>query len=79
MRIDMACKDLCHNYYLKKVSANRGLYANGVKRCQVCETYLVWEGLWCPCCNNRLRSKPKKSSLKQIHEAKMKLKETKNK
>lgn len=36
-----------------------GRYSTGQKRCQVCEIFLKWEGLWCPCCGYRLRTRPR--------------------
>ncbi|MEW5841150.1 MAG: hypothetical protein AB1753_09120, partial [Thermoproteota archaeon] len=29
------------------------------KRCQICEIFIKWDGLWCPCCGYRLRTKPR--------------------
>ncbi len=37
----------------------RGRYVDGQKRCQVCEVFLRWENLWCPCCGYRLRTRPR--------------------
>ncbi|SVD22616.1 uncharacterized protein METZ01_LOCUS375470, partial [marine metagenome] len=36
-----------------------GRYASGQRRCQICEIFIKWEGLWCPCCGYRLRTKPR--------------------
>ena len=36
-----------------------GRYASGQKRCQICEIFIKWDGLWCPCCGYRLRTKPR--------------------
>jgi hypothetical protein len=36
-----------------------GRYSTGQKRCQVCEIFLKWDGLWCPCCGYRLRTRPR--------------------
>ncbi|MDQ3873466.1 MAG: hypothetical protein M3258_07655, partial [Thermoproteota archaeon] len=33
--------------------------ASGQKRCQICEIFIKWDGLWCPCCGYRLRTKPR--------------------
>lgn len=52
------CKGVCVQYK-HHGPANLGLYCNGVKRCQQCEIYLKYEGLWCPCCGYRLRTKPR--------------------
>jgi hypothetical protein len=49
-----------------------GRYANGQKRCQICEIFLKWEGLWCPCCGYRLRTKPRNLKYK----AKLRQRET---
>jgi hypothetical protein len=47
-----------------------GRYSTGQKRCQICEIFLKWDGLWCPCCGYRLRTKPRnlkyKSKLRAI-------------
>ena len=34
------------------------------RRCQVCEIFLKWNGLWCPCCGYRLRTRPRNSKFK---------------
>jgi len=44
----MTCKGICV-----------GRYASGQRRCQICEIFIKWEGLWCPCCGYRLRTKPR--------------------
>jgi hypothetical protein len=49
----MPCKGICIRH---KVS-NR--YVNGQKRCQVCELFIKWDGLWCPCCGYKLRTRPR--------------------
>jgi hypothetical protein len=36
-----------------------GRYASGQKRCQGCQIFIKWDGLWCPCCSYRLRTKPR--------------------
>jgi len=59
----MTCNGICERYQVKK-PANGGRYANGQKRCQVCEIFIGWEGLWCPCCNYRLRTKPRNKEYK---------------
>ena len=35
-------------------------YALGQKRCQVCQVWLDYDGMRCPCCSNKLRCKPRK-------------------
>lgn len=51
----------------QKPTAHQGRYKTGQKRCQICETYIKWDGLWCPCCGYRLRSNPRS----EIYKAKM--------
>jgi hypothetical protein len=68
----MACKGVCIRYKASKPTSG-GRYANGQRRCQVCEMYMEWEGLWCPCCGYRLRTKPRnlkyKAKLREAQEA----------
>jgi hypothetical protein len=54
----MACKGICQRH--KALKPNRGgRYISGQKRCQVCQIYINWNGLFCPCCGYRLRTKPR--------------------
>ncbi|MDE1867708.1 MAG: hypothetical protein KGI08_08395 [Thaumarchaeota archaeon] len=55
----MSCKGICPKYY------KHGTYLSGKKHCSICEINIQWEGLWCPCCGYRLRSKPRASKDKQ--------------
>lgn len=54
----MTCKGICKRH---KAS---NCYANGQKRCQVCELFIKWDGVFCPCCGYRLRIRPKKFNIK---------------
>jgi len=54
----MTCKDICIRHKAQKPIGS-GRYAIGQKRCQICEIFLKWDGLWCPCCGYRLRTKPR--------------------
>ena len=60
----MTCKGICLQYKAKKKPIANGRYFHGQKRCQVCEEFLEWDGLWCPCCGYRLRTKPRSSKYK---------------
>ena len=62
----MTCKGICIRYRATK-PAKGGRYSNGQRRCQMCEEFLSWEGLWCPCCGYRLRSHPRN----KIYKAKL--------
>jgi len=59
----MGCNEICKRY--KAIGRpSDGRYKSGQKRCQVCVIYIQWDGLYCPCCNNRLRSKPRNRKFK---------------
>lgn len=60
----MVCKGICPRYKaLKPIIGGR--YENGQRRCQTCEIWLKWEGIWCPCCGYRLRTKPRNKKYKE--------------
>jgi hypothetical protein len=70
----MTCKGICIRHKAHK-QKGAGRYVTGQKRCQVCELFIKWDGLWCPC-GYRLRTKPrnlkykdKLRSRKQMEEA----------
>ena len=54
----MTCKGICVRYKAQK-PVGTGRYASGQRRCEICEIFIKWEGLWCPCCGYRLRTKPR--------------------
>jgi hypothetical protein len=54
----MVCKGVCCRYKASKPHGV-GRYAIGQKRCQICVAWMNWEGLWCPCCGYRVRTKPR--------------------
>ena len=54
----MTCYGICTRYKAQK-PVGTGRYASGQRRCQICEIFIKWEGLWCPCCGYRLRTKPR--------------------
>jgi len=60
----MTCKGICYKYKALG-KPNQGKYINGQKRCQICEIFLKWGGLWCPCCGYRLRCNPRGSQAKR--------------
>src|ERR671932_331841 len=49
----MTCKGICIRH--KAV----GRYINGHKRCQICNLFIKWDGIFCPCCSSRLRTGPR--------------------
>jgi hypothetical protein len=56
----MSCKGICIRH--KAVSNH---YANGQKRCRICQLFIKWDGLWCPCCRCRLRTRPRSFKFKR--------------
>ena len=65
----MPCKGVCIRY---KASSR---YATGNKRCQICEIFIKWGGLSCPCCGYKLRTGPRSFKCK----AKLRIKKQKEK
>lgn len=62
----MSCKGICKNYKTEMiVSASR--YGDGKRRCQTCEIFIYWDGLWCPCCGYRLRIKPRSKKAPSVN------------
>ncbi len=61
----MVCKGICRKYHIKKPQIGTR-YGTGQKRCQVCELFIKVEGLFCPCCGYRLRTKPRNSKSKAL-------------
>ncbi|PWU80605.1 MAG: hypothetical protein DLM72_11330 [Candidatus Nitrosopolaris wilkensis] len=65
----MVCKGICVRHKaLKPVGIGR--YSTGQKRCQICEIFLKWDGLWCPCCGYKLRTRPRNLKFKNRLQAK---------
>jgi len=62
----MVCKGICIRHKATKGSGGR--YSAGQKKCQNCEIFIWWDGIYCPCCHYKLRlnSRGNKSKLKVI-------------
>ena len=59
----MTCKGMC--LYPKAIKESiRGYYVSGQKRCQACEIFIEWKGVWCPCCGSKLRIGPRNMKYK---------------
>ena len=61
----MVCKGICVRHRAQKPLGAFGRYATGQKRCQVCEIFLKWDGMWCPCCGYRVRTRPRGHKFKE--------------
>lgn len=60
----MGCKGKCQE--LKATgSFIGGRYKYGQKRCQVCDLFIKWTGVRCPCCGYKLRTNPRNKKYKQ--------------
>lgn len=59
----MTCKGICTRYKAQK-PVGVGRYSAGQARCQICEIFIKFSGLWCPCCGYRLRKKPRNLKFK---------------
>jgi len=66
----MVCKGICIRH---KASGpiSSGRYATGQKRCQICDLFMQWKGIFCPCCGYKLRIRPRLYK----HKAKLRIKE----
>ena len=67
----MTCDEICKRY--KAIRGTRDShYELGYKYCEGCEILIEWDGLWCPCCGFRIRSKRKtsKNRVKMVLEIK---------
>ena len=53
----MTCNGICVEF--KPMSRSKGYYLqeNG-KRCTHCSTFIIFVGLYCPCCGHRLKTHP---------------------
>lgn len=59
------CSDICKKHKPMEYTPSDGRYRNGQKRCQFCSVYMIWSGIFCPCCGSRLRSKPRNKKYKE--------------
>ena len=55
---NMHCNRKCINYKVQPSANNIGRYLTQ-KRCTICEIFIQWSELRCPCCNSVLRVKPR--------------------
>jgi hypothetical protein len=72
----MVSTEPCIPYKAQK-PLHSGRYAMGQKRCQICELFIRWDGLSCPCCGYKLRTKPRNLKYKAKLKARKEIKEDK--
>lgn len=51
------CNEICEKYKAV-VTPDGKRYADGQKRCKSCELFIMWDGIFCPCCGHKLRTMP---------------------
>jgi len=57
------CKGICINY--KHTALHNGIkYESGLKRCTECQIFMNVEGIRCPCCSVKLRTKSRNKKRK---------------
>ena len=64
----MTCKGKCSLYKaIRPMPISKGIsrYAAGQKRCQVCEVWMEWDGIRCPCCRSLVSQRPRNSKAKE--------------
>ena len=54
----MACCGICTRYETR--IAHTHSYTMGYKYCRICTIFIKHEGAFCPCCNRRLKTKPRR-------------------
>jgi hypothetical protein len=62
--MSVICNGTCRRYKVTKPTDN-GRYMVGQKRCNSCAIFIRWDGIFCPCCNCRLRVSPRNGFLKR--------------
>jgi hypothetical protein len=55
----MICKDRCSEYRKTGVRSCISKYKYGFKYCSICEVWIERIDNRCPCCNNKLRTRPR--------------------
>lgn len=60
----MACKGICGRHKASRPKQGNRYGdpekgGDGQKRCIMCEIFIKWDGMFCPCCSYKLRVKPR--------------------
>jgi len=63
------CNGPCQKYRASKPADNQSRYELGQRRCTKCGIFMMWAGIWCPCCGFRLRTKSHSSKGKRQESA----------
>jgi len=55
-----SCREICKRYKSNLNLRNGSYYLNWENcRCSICNIFIKWEGIYCPCCGYRLRRRPR--------------------
>lgn len=57
------CNNICTRFKSNHITTSHK-YEMGQKRCSLCEVFLEYSGLRCPCCNVKLRTKSRTTEKK---------------
>ncbi len=68
------CNNICIKYKALNTDVTLGRYNQGQKHCVHCNIYVYYDGLFCPCCTTRLRTRPRNMNYKNKHLAKLNVK-----
>ena len=72
-----SCTGICKKYQFRiKGNSSKKRYDLGASRCNYgCETFIMWDGLYCPCCSKRLRkhSRNQNRNRAKLQEEKIKI------
>lgn len=56
------CRDIHDKWRIKLNNKNGSPYKDPkVCRCRVCEVFMLWEGIFCPCCGYKVSRRPRSS------------------
>lgn len=63
-----SCKNKCKPYTVHHNVKGNHRYAAGQKRCNECRVFMICDGIYCPCCGHKLRTKPRNSNNRKQYE-----------
>ena len=62
----MTCKGICVQYKANTRPHTGSRYNDGQKYCRQCQEFVIWDGIRCPCCCYKLRSRPNNTHNKKL-------------
>jgi len=60
----MPCKGICIRHKATKKFGG-GWYVTGAKRCNICNLFIYWDKIRCPCCKGILKTQPTSGKFKE--------------